>query len=204
MIILFFLPDKGAAVVKKGIKKCFISGLIVVVPVSFTVYILWAIIKFTDRFYPSSFLPFYVPGFGIIITFFIIFLVGVITTNFFGKRLLSFGEMIISRVPLVKEIYLSIKQIAEALFSQKEKKFRRVVLIEYPRKGIYTMVFVTGLSHENIQEKTGKKLLNVFVPTTPNPTSGFLLMVPEDEVIELDLTSEEAFKLIISGGMASS
>ncbi len=188
---------------KKKIKKYFISGLIVVVPVSFTVYILWAIIRFTDRLYPSSFLPFYVPGFGIIVTFFVIFLVGVITTNFLGKRLLSFGERIISRVPLVKEIYLSIKQIAEALFSQKEKNFRRVVLIEYPRKGIYTMVFVTGVSHENIQEKTGKKLLNVFVPTTPNPTSGFLLMVPEDEVIELDLTPEEAFKLIISGGMAS-
>ena len=106
-------------------------------------------------------------------------------------------------MPLVKEIYASIKQIAEALFSQKDKNFRRVVLIEYPRKGIFTMVFVTGTSQESIRERTGKKLLNVFVPTTPNPSSGFFLMVPEDEVVELDMSPEEAFKLIISGGMAS-
>ncbi len=188
---------------KKRIQKYFISGLIVVVPISLTVYILWAIIKLTDRFYPSSFLPFYVPGFGIFITFVTIFLVGLITTNILGKRLLSLGEYIISHVPLVKEIYHSIKQIAEALFSQKGKSFRRVVLIEYPRIGIYTMVFVTGVAQQSIQEKTGKRLLNVFVPTTPNPTSGFFLMVPEEDVTELDITPEEAFKLIISGGIAS-
>ena len=189
---------------KKRIRKYFLSGLmVVVVPISLTVYILWAISKFTDRLYPSSFLPFYVPGFGIVITFVTIFLVGLITTNILGRRLLSLGEYIISRVPLVKEIYLSIKQIAEALFSQKEKNFRRVVLIEYPRNGIYTMVFVTGVAQQSLQEKTGEKLLNVFVPTTPNPTSGFFLMVPEEEVTELDITPEEAFKLIISGGMAS-
>jgi uncharacterized membrane protein len=188
---------------KKRIRKYFISGLIVVVPISLTVYILWAIIKFTDRLYPSSFLPFYVPGFGIVITFVTIFLVGLITTNILGKRLLSLGEYIISRVPLVKEIYHSIKQIAEALFSQKEKNFRRVVLIEYPRNGIYTIVFVTGVAQQSFQDKTGKRLLNVFVPTTPNPTSGFFLMVSEEDVTELDITPEEAFKLIISGGMAS-
>lgn len=188
---------------KKNIQKYFLSGLVVVVPVSLTVYILWAIIKFTDRLYPSSFLPVYVPGVGIVITFSVIFLVGLITTNFLGRRLLDLGERIISHVPLVKEIYLSIKQIAEALFTHKDKNFRRAVLIEYPRKGIFTMVFVTGVSKASIREKTGKKLLNVFVPTTPNPTSGFFLMVPEDEVIELDMSPDEAFKLIISGGMAS-
>ena len=106
---------------KKRIRKYFLSGLMVVVPISLTVYILWAIIKFTDRLYPSSFLPFYVPGFGIVITFVTIFLVGLITTNILGRQVLSLGEYIISRVPLVKEIYLSIKQIAEALFHKKKK-----------------------------------------------------------------------------------
>lgn len=188
---------------KKHLRKYFISGLVVVVPVSLTMYILWAIIKFTDRLYPSSFFPIYVPGAGIIITFFTILLVGLITTNFLGKKLLAMGERIIAYVPLVKEIYLSIKQIAEAIFTHRDKNFRRAVLIEYPRKGIFTMVFVTGVSQASIREKTGKKLLNVFVPTTPNPTSGFFLMVPEDDVIELDMSPDEAFKLIISGGMAS-
>lgn len=188
---------------KAHLKKYFLSGLIVVVPIALTVYILLIIIKFTDKLYPASYLPFYIPGFGIIITFSVIILVGIITTNFLGKKLVFIGERIIARIPLVKEIYNAIKQIAEAMFAAKDKSFRRVVLIEYPRKGIYTMVFVTGTSSSEVQAKTGKKLLNIFVPTTPNPTSGFYLMVPEDEVIELGLAPEEAFRLIISGGMAS-
>lgn len=188
---------------KKSLKKYFIAGLIVVIPISLTVYILLILIRFTDRLYPTSYLPFYFPGFGIIITFSIIMLVGIITTNILGKRLLVLGENIISRIPLVKEIYHSLKQISEAMFTMDEKNFRRVVMIEYPRRGIYTMVFVTGVTQPRINEKTGRKLINVFVPTTPNPTSGFYLMVPEDEVIDVDLTIDQAFRLIISGGMAS-
>lgn len=190
---------------KKHLKKYFISGLLVVVPVSLTIYILFIIINFTDKLYPmvTTYLPFYVPGFGIIITLFIILFIGIITTNFLGRKILSIGEKIIARIPLVKAIYLSIKQIAEAMFTFEDKNFRRVVLIEYPRRGIYTMVFVTGTAKPEIISKTGKKLLNIFVPTTPNPTSGFYLMVPEDETIALDISSEEAFKLIVSGGIAS-
>ena len=190
---------------KAHLKKYFISGLLVVIPVSLTLYILTILINFTDKLYPivKQYLPFYIPGFGIIITLCVILLVGVITTNFIGRKLLGYGEKIIARIPLVKEIYHSIKQIAEAIFTTNDRGFRRVVLIEYPRKGIYTMVFVTGTAKSEIQKKTGKNLLNVFVPTTPNPTSGFYLMVPEDEVIALDIKPEEAFRLIISGGMAS-
>jgi uncharacterized membrane protein len=188
---------------KAQLKKYFISGIIVVVPIALTVYILTIIIRLVDRLYPLSNLPFSFPGFGIIITFCIIMFVGVITTNILGKKLFSLGEQMIARIPLVKEVYHSLKQIAEAIFSTDKKSFRKVVLIEYPRKGIFSMVFVTGVSKDEFQDKTGKKLLNVFVPTTPNPTSGFFLLVPEDEVIELDITPEEAFRLIISGGMAS-
>lgn len=188
---------------KARIKKYFISGLLVVVPVSLTIYILVIIINLTDKLYPKSFMPFYLPGFGIIFTFCIIMLVGIVTTNILGKRLVSIGEKIIARIPLVKEIYHSIKQISEAIFTLEHKNFRRVVLLEYPRKGIFTMVFVTGFAKDEVRRKTEKKLINIFVPTTPNPTSGFYLMVPEDEVTELDITVEEAFKLIVSGGMAS-
>ena len=190
---------------KAHLKKYFISGLVVVIPISLTIYILSIIISFTDKLYPivKAYLPFYIPGFGIIITFFIIFFVGVITTNFLGNKLISTGEKIIARIPLVKGIYHSIKQIAEAMLSFEEKSFRKVVLIEYPRKGIYSMAFVTGVTKNEAQAKTNKKLINVFLPTTPNPTSGFYLMVPEDELIELQIKPDEAFRLIVSGGMAS-
>jgi uncharacterized membrane protein len=188
---------------KAHLKKYFLSGLIVVVPISITIYILIIVIKFTDKLYPTSYLSFYFPGFGIIITLCIILLVGIVTTNIIGKRFISIGERIIARIPMVKAIYHSIKQIAEAIFSTEDKGFRRVVLIEYPRKGVFAMAFVTGITRGEVQEKTDKKVLNVFVPTTPNPTSGFYLMVPEDEVTELSITPEEAFRLIVSGGMAS-
>ena len=188
---------------KAHLKKYFISGLLVLVPISFTIYVLVIIVKFTDKLYPLSNLPFYIPGSGIVITFCIIILAGIITTNFIGKRLLSVSERIIERIPMVKEIYNAIKQIAEAIFSTEAKSFRKVVLIEYPRKGIFTMAFVTGITRGEVQEKTEKKVLNVFVPTTPNPTSGFYLMIPEDEVKELSITPDEAFRLIVSGGMAS-
>ncbi|MCP4714916.1 MAG: DUF502 domain-containing protein [Deltaproteobacteria bacterium] len=190
---------------KKRIRRYFISGLLVVVPVALTIYILALVIKFTDRLYPllKAYLPVYIPGFGIIVTFIIIILVGLITTNYLGKKLLGLGEKIIERIPIVKEIYQPIKQISVALFSLEHKNFRRVVLIEYPRKGIYTLVFVTGRAKQELCDKTGRKLLNVFVPTTPNPTSGFYLMVPEDDTISVDMDTEEAFRLIVSGGMAT-
>lgn len=190
---------------KLSLKKYFISGLLVIIPITITVYILKIIIGFTDTLYPlvKSYLPFYIPGFGILITFLLIVLVGVVTTNILGKRFVAVGENIIARIPFVKVIYNGIKQIAEAIFSDEHKSFSRVVLIEYPRKGIFTMAFVTGVATGEVQAKIDKKVLNVFVPTTPNPTSGFYLMVPEDEVKELDMKPEEAFKRIISGGMAS-
>jgi len=188
-----------------GLKKYFISGLLVIIPITVTIYILKITIGFTDTLYPivKSYLPFYIPGFGILITFLLIVLVGVVTTNILGKRLVAVGENIITRIPLVKVIYNAIKQISEAIFSAEHKSFSRVVLIEYPRKGIFTMAFVTGVATGEAQAKTDKKVLNVFVPTTPNPTSGFYLMVPEDEVKVLDMKPEEAFKRIVSGGMAS-
>ncbi len=190
---------------KLSVKKYFISGLLVIIPITVTVYILKIIIGFTDTLYPvvKSYLPFYIPGFGILITFLLIVLAGVVTTNILGKRLVGVGENMIARIPLVKVIYNAIKQISEAIFSAEHKSFSRVVLIEYPRKGIFTMAFVTGVATGEAQAKTDKKVLNVFVPTTPNPTSGFYLMVPDDEVKVLDMKPEEAFKSIVSGGMAS-
>jgi uncharacterized membrane protein len=126
------------------------------------------------------------------------------TSNLLGQKLIDTGERLISNIPLVKNVYAAVKQIADAVRSSTGKNYRRVVLIQYPRKGIYTLAFVTGVSEGEIQEKTQDKVINLFVPTTPNPTSGFYLMVPETDVINLDMSVEDAFKLLISGGMVSS
>ncbi len=183
------------------IKKYFLTGLLVVVPISLTIYILTFLIAIVERFLPYKYLPFYIPGLGILITVLLIVGVGFLTSNYIGRKLLAMGDNIISRIPLVKSIYASVKQISQAVLSQDGKNFRRVVLIEYPRRGLYTLAFVTGVAGGEVQNKTEETVLNLFVPTTPNPTSGFYLMVPENEVTHLDMTTDEAFKLVVSGGM---
>jgi uncharacterized membrane protein len=187
--------------VESQIKKYFLTGLLVVVPISLTIYILAFLIAIVEKFLPYKYLPFYIPGLGILITALLILGVGFLTSNYIGSKLVSIGDGIISRIPLVKSIYASVKQISQAVLSQDGKNFRRVVLIEYPRKGLYTLAFVTGVAGGEVQNKTKETVLNIFVPTTPNPTSGFYLMVPENEVTHLDMTTEEAFKLVVSGGM---
>jgi len=186
--------------VKTQLKKSFFTGLLVVIPIGLTIYILVFIIKLLNNFLPFKFLPY---GTGIVLTVILITFIGFMTTNIIGKRLIEMGEKFISSIPLVKNVYAAVKQISDAMLSSQGKNFRRVVLIEYPRKGIYTLAFVTGVSRGEVQEKTQRNVINLFVPTTPNPTSGFYLMVPEADVINLDMSVEEAFKLLISGGMIS-
>ena len=170
------------------------------IPISATIYILIFLIGVLNNLLPFHFLPY---GTGVILTIILITLIGFMTTNLIGKRLIDPGEKFISSIPLVKNVYAAVKQISDAMLSSKGKNFRRVVLIEYPRKGIYTLAFVTGVSRGEVQDKTKDNVINLFVPTTPNPTSGFYLMVPEADVINLDMSVEDAFKLLISGGMVS-
>jgi uncharacterized membrane protein len=186
--------------VRKQLRKSFFTGLLVVVPISVTIYILVFLIEIINDLLPFSFLPY---GTGLVLTVILITLVGFMTTNFIGKRLIEMGEEVISRIPLVKNVYAAVKQISDAMLTSQAKNFRRVVLIEYPRKGIYTLAFVTGISKGEVQNKTRSQVINLFVPTTPNPTSGFYLMVPESDVIDLEMSVEDAFKLLISGGMIS-
>jgi len=198
-------------ILRAGIKKFFLTGLLVVVPVYLTYYILSVLVRFADhllsflpqKFHPDTYLPFHIPGFGIIITFIFIFLVGVLTTNFFGKKMVLLWERILSKIPLIRTIYTASKQLIEAFFATNRAGFRRVVLIEYPRKGIYVIGFVTGIARGEVQNKTNEKTINIFLPTTPNPTSGFYILVPEKDTIPLKISVEDAFKLIISGGMIS-
>ena len=186
---------------KTQLKKSFFTGLLVVIPISVTIYILFFLIEILNNLLPFSFLPY---GTGLVLTVILITLIGFMTTNLIGKRLIDMGEKFISSIPLVKNVYAAVKQISDAMLSAKGKNFSRVVLIEYPRKGIYTLAFVTGISGGEVQVKTQSNVINLFVPTTPNPTSGFYLMVPETDMINLDMSVEDAFKLLISGGMVSS
>jgi uncharacterized membrane protein len=162
------------------------------------------LVKFIPpRFHPDHFLPFHLPGLGVITTFILIFTVGLVTKSYLGTKLVTFGEKMVSKIPLVRGIYNALKQFVDAVFSDRGQSFKKAVLIEYPRKGLYSIAFVTGVSRGEVQVKTAQRCVNVFVPTTPNPTSGFYIMVPEGDMIPLDMTVEEAFTLVISGGIVS-
>ncbi|SFN12130.1 DUF502 domain-containing protein [Thermodesulforhabdus norvegica] len=196
---------------KDKIRNYFIAGILTVVPLSISVYVIVLILKNADRVFniipekvnPKTYLPFPIPGLGIFIVVFGVFIVGVLVKNYVGGKIVAFGENIVYRIPLVRPLYSAVKQLLTAIFSQSNDTFRRVVLIEYPRKGIYAIAFVTGMPSGEVQEKTHQKVINVFLPTTPNPTSGFYLLVPESEVIPLTMTVEEAFKVIVSGGVVA-
>jgi len=197
--------------IKKSIKGVFLTGVIAVIPAGVTIYILYLIIKLMNnlvrfvpaRYHPDQLLPFHIPGLGVIITLILIFTIGLVTRSYLGKKLAILGDRMVRRIPLVRGIYNALKQFVDAVFSDKGQSFKKAVLIEYPRKGLYSIAFVTGVSRGEVQAKTLQRCVNVFVPTTPNPTSGFYIMVPEGDMITLDMTVEEAFTLIISGGIVS-
>jgi len=196
---------------KNAIKKNLVAGILIILPISLTFYIVFLLVRVVDRilvflppkYNPQTYLPFNIPGVGLFFTIIIIFIVGLLARNYIGSKLIEFWENMVNKIPFIRTIYVAIKQLGETIFIKKEKDFKRVVLIEYPRKGVFTLAFTTGRGEGEIQEKTKKRVLNIFVPTTPNPTSGFYLLVPEDEIKFLDMGVEDAFKLIISGGMAT-
>ncbi|MDO9527555.1 MAG: DUF502 domain-containing protein [Syntrophales bacterium] len=196
---------------RKKIKNTFLTGIAVIIPIGLTVYILLGMTNLMDkilkiiptRFQPDELLNFHIPGLGVIFTLILIFIVGLITKSYLGNKLVRLGEWFVNKIPFVRSIYQAIKQLVDAVFSDKSQSFKKVVIVEYPRKGMYAIALVTGEAKGEVQTKTAQKCINLFIPTTPNPTSGFYIMVPEDDVINMDMTVEEAFKLIISGGIVA-
>ena len=200
---------------KKGSKKSlsltlrnyFIAGVVVLIPIGFTLYLSKILIGISSNIIPkninpNSYLPFNIPGVEIVITIFLITLVGGLSLSFFGKRILKLIDDLFKRIPFLRTVYSAIVQMTET-FSKKDDNKKSVVLVEYPRKGVWAVGFATKENKGEMAEKTNKKLINVFVPTTPNPTSGFLLMFPIDEVIYLNMTFEEASKFIVSAGTST-
>ncbi len=190
----------------KTIRKIFITGLIVLLPALVTIYILNLTFRAIDALL-GNLLRLYIgqtiPGLGFLVTMALIFWVGLLATNVFGHRLVRMVEGMFTKIPFVRPIYAATRQIIDAFSLQSRNVFESVVMVEYPRKGIYGIGFVTGKTLGEVQEKTAKEVLPVFVPTAPNPTTGFLLLIPRDEVIYLSMTVEEALKLLISAGVVT-
>ena len=189
------------------IRNYFITGVVVLIPIGFTLYLTKILIGISSNLIPKNlnpnhYLPFDIPGVEILISILLITLVGGLSLSFFGKRILKLIDDLFQRIPFLRTVYSAIVQMTET-FSKKNDDTKSVVLVEYPRKGVWAVGFATKENTGEMADKTNKKLINVFVPTTPNPTSGFLLMFPIEDVIYLNMTFEEASKFIVSAGTSN-
>jgi uncharacterized membrane protein len=193
------------------IKRYFITGLLIWVPLAITAWVLVLIVGTMDQslrllpeaIHPRSVLGFDIPGVGAILTLLIIVLTGLLAANFIGQRLVVWWEMLLARIPVVNSIYNSVKQVSDTLFSSSGNAFRQALLIEYPRRGAWTIAFLTGKPGGEVLRHLDGEYVSVYVPTTPNPTSGFFLMLPRAEVIELEMSVDTALKYVISMGVVA-
>jgi len=190
------------------LKRNLVAGILVILPLLLTVYILIILFQFADGIlgkfintYLRQSLGFYIPGLGLILFLVIIFLTGFLTTHFLGRRLYFIMDKVLRRFPLIRHIYPSMKQITEFLFASGRQQFKKVVLVEYPRRGIWSIGFVTNEGLQEARDKTGQELLSIFVPSSPGPLTGFFILIPRQEAIFLEIPIEEALKLIVSGGL---
>jgi uncharacterized membrane protein len=196
---------------KPNLKNIFLTGLAVMIPIGLTLYTLIFLIGMMDglltiipqRYHPDTLLGFHIPGLGIIVTVVLIFICGLMTKSIIGNKIVRYSEGLLDKIPVVRSIHLAIKKIVDSMFMYRNRSFRKVVLVEVPRKGAYTVAFVTGTPSEEIQAKIGRRCVSVYVPTTPNPTSGYFIIFPEEKVVPLEMSAEEAFTLIISGGIVN-
>ena len=191
-------------------RKYIIAGLLVWMPLGITFLVIRAIVGLLDRtllllpepYQPDNLLGMHIPGLGVLLAAILVLTTGMIVANFLGKRLVVSWEHFLARIPLVRSLYAAIKQIMEAVLSTDAQSFRKVLLIEYPRKGVWSLAFLTSDNLGEVQAKTSSEVISVFIPTTPNPTSGFIIMVPKEDVIELEMAVEDGLKMIISLGVA--
>jgi len=194
------------------LRTYFLAGVLITAPISITIYLAWALIHWVDgaviplipaHYNPETYLPFSVPGIGLLILLTGLTLIGAVTASMVGRMMVHGSDRLLNRMPVVRGVYNALKQIFETVLSQKSQAFREVVLVEYPRQGAWVLGFITGTPEGEIRELGGDELVNVFVPTTPNPTSGFLLFLPERDVVRLAMTVEEGIKMVISGGIVA-
>jgi uncharacterized membrane protein len=196
----------------QALRRYLIAGLLIWVPLGITVFVIRVMVGLMDQtillippqWRPEALLGFNIPGLGVVLVLVIVLLTGMIVANILGRKLVGLWDAILSRIPLVRTIHSAVKQVMETILNSGSKSFRKVMLIEYPRKGVWTLAFQTGEVAGEIRDKACVPVVTVFVPTTPNPTSGFVIIVPKEELIELDMPVEEGLKLIMSLGVVSS
>ncbi|MEQ8226666.1 MAG: DUF502 domain-containing protein [Rhodospirillales bacterium] len=190
----------------------FFAGILVTAPVTFTFYLAWLLIHFVDntvrplipvKYNPETYLPFALPGLGLFVLIVTMTLIGALTAGFMGRFFIKLSERLLNRMPVIRSVYNATKQILETVLAQQSNAFREAVLVEYPRRGIWAIAFITGTTKGEVQSVTEEECINIFLPTTPNPTSGFLLFVPRADLVSLDMTVEEAIKMVISGGIVT-
>jgi uncharacterized membrane protein len=194
------------------LRAYFLAGVLVTGPVALTLYLAWLFVDFIDhivsglipdRYNPLTYLPVHIPGLGLVVVVIGLTLIGALTAGYVGRRLLRVGDTILARMPLIRGLYGAMKQIFETVLSKKSNTFREVVMIEWPRRDLWTIGFITGTSDGEIREVAGDDAVNVYVPTTPNPTSGYLVHLPRRDVVLLSMTVEEGIKFVISGGIVA-
>ena len=193
----------------KKLQKYLIAGLLVWLPIVVTVLLFRFLITLMDQtlillpsqIRPEAVIGFKLPGLGLILTLLVLIVTGIFAANFVGKSMVNFGEKIFKKIPIVRSVYSAAKNFADIVFSDTGQSFKKVLLIQYPRKGIYSLAFQTSTNLGEVQKKTGSDVVCTFVPTTPNPTSGFIIIIPKEDVIEMDMEIDEAFKMIVSLGV---
>ena len=193
------------------LRRDFLTGLVILIPIVLTVYLVWSVIAFIDKvvipiippkYNPLDLFEIYIPGLGVILFLIVTTFIGSLASGFIGRQAINIGEKILLRTPIVSTVYNSIKQIIQAVFKPDGTNFKQPCLVEYPRKGVWAVAFISTETYGEIKQKINQgSLVTVFLPTTPNPTSGFMLFIPKDDIIILDMSVEDAAKLIISAGL---
>jgi uncharacterized membrane protein len=192
-----------------AIRRYLLSGLLVWLPIWITLLVIEFIVSLMDgtlrllpeNWQPDNLIGFHIPGLGLIFTLLILFFTGMFVANFLGRRLVHIWESLIDRIPLVRTLYSSVKKVLESVFTSKGKAFKKVLLVEYPRRGMWSIAFQTGEGNQEVKDHVGVEMVTVFIPTTPNPTSGFLMVVPRQDVHEMKMTVDQALKFVISLGV---
>ena len=206
------LSSRRRGTLRKNIRGYFLAGILVTAPIGITFYIAWLLIRWVDgqvgyfippAYNPETYLPFAIPGLGLIIVFLALTFIGWATAGIIGRLWTRITERVLARMPVIRSVYGAVKQIIETILQQQSNAFRQVVLFEYPRRGSWALGFITGQTQGEVQNLTTDDVVNVFLPTTPNPTSGYLLFIPKRELVILDMTVEEGIKMVVSGGIVT-
>lgn len=190
------------------LRRYIMAGLLVWLPLGVTILVVKMLVDLMDRsllllpvrYQPDQLLGMHIPGLGVIVAVTVVLGTGIVVANLFGRKLVEVWESLLARIPLVRSVYSAVKQLAETMFSASGQSFRKVLLVEFPRKGLWTLAFQTGTEVGEAQRKTGREVINIYVPTTPNPTGGYFLMVPREDVVELEMSVDEGLRMIISMG----